>query len=92
VGGPVEDKISELEEMARLCRIDIVKMTHAAKSGHPGGSLSAIDSMVALYGTIMRFETNNPDWEDRDRFVMSKGACKPSDVCSSPSDGGSRRK
>ena len=77
MGGPVEDKISELEEMARLCRIDIVKMTHAAKSGHPGGSLSAIDSMVALYGTIMRFETNNPDWEDRDRFVMSKGHASP---------------
>ena len=77
MGGPVEDKISELEEMARLCRIDIVKMTHAAKSGHPGGSLSAIDSMVALYGTIMRFETNNPDWDDRDRFVMSKGHASP---------------
>ncbi len=77
MGEPVEDKISELEEMARLCRIDIVKMTHAAKSGHPGGSLSAIDSMVALYGTIMRFETNNPDWEDRDRFVMSKGHASP---------------
>ena len=77
MGGPVEDKISELEEMARLCRIDIVKMTHAAKSGHPGGSLSAIDCMVALYGTIMRFETNNPDWDDRDRFVMSKGHASP---------------
>jgi len=73
----VQDKIAELEEMARLCRIDIVKMTHAAKSGHPGGSLSAIDSMVALYGTSMRFDTSNPDWDDRDRFVMSKGHASP---------------
>ena len=42
--GPEVD-VSELVEMARRCRVDIVKMTHAAKSGHPGGSLSAIDSM-----------------------------------------------
>jgi len=77
VGEAVQDKIAELEEMARLCRIDIVKMTHAAKSGHPGGSLSAIDSMVALYGTSMRFDTSNPDWDDRDRFVMSKGHASP---------------
>ena len=45
----------ELKELARRCRNDIVKMTHAAKSGHPGGSLSAIDIMVSLYGTIFRF-------------------------------------
>jgi len=77
VGEAAQDKIAELEEMARLCRIDIVKMTHAAKSGHPGGSLSAIDSMVALYGTSMRFDTSNPDWDDRDRFVMSKGHASP---------------
>ncbi|MDP6913214.1 MAG: transketolase [Candidatus Thalassarchaeaceae archaeon] len=77
MGEAVQDKIAELEEMARLCRIDIVKMTHAAKSGHPGGSLSAIDSMVALYGTSMRFDTSNPDWDDRDRFVMSKGHASP---------------
>ena len=77
MGEAVQDKIAELEEMARLCRIDIVKMTHAAKSGHPGGSLSAIDSMGALYGTSMRFDTSNPDWDDRDRFVMSKGHASP---------------
>jgi len=52
-------------------------MTHAAKSGHPGGSLSAIDIMVSLYGTIFRFDTNNPNWEDRDRFIMSKGHASP---------------
>ena len=75
--GADTDRISELEEMARRCRMDIVKMTHAAGAGHPGGSLSAIDCMVALYGTTLRFDTNNPDWEDRDRFVMSKGHASP---------------
>ena len=71
VGGDGAKTQSELIEMARLCRIDIVRMTHAAKSGHPGGSLSAIDCMVALYGSTLRFDTSNPDWDDRDRFIMS---------------------
>jgi transketolase len=77
VGDAVEARVDELEEMARLCRIDIVKMTNAAGAGHPGGSLSAIDCMVALYGTSLRFDTNNPHWEDRDRFIMSKGHASP---------------
>jgi len=77
VGEAVQVRIEELEEMARKCRIDIVKMTHAAGAGHPGGSLSAIDCMVALYGSTLRFDTDNPDWEDRDRFVMSKGHASP---------------
>ncbi len=77
VGGGLSKSVSELTEMAKQCRIDIVRMTHAAKSGHPGGSLSAIDSMVALYGTTLRFDTSNPDWEDRDRFIMSKGHASP---------------
>jgi len=77
VGDGVKGRIAELEEMARLCRIDIVKMTNAAGAGHPGGSLSAIDIMVALYGSILRFDTSNPNWEDRDRFIMSKGHASP---------------
>ena len=77
VGGDGAKTQSELIEMARLCRIDIVRMTHAAKSGHPGGSLSAIDCMVALYGSTLRFDTSNPDWDDRDRFIMSKGHASP---------------
>ena len=77
MGEGVDVRIAELEEMARLCRIDIVKMTNAAGAGHPGGSLSAIDCMVALYGTTLRFDTNNPRWEDRDRFIMSKGHASP---------------
>ena len=77
MGEAVSVSVSELEEMARLCRIDIVRMTHAARAGHPGGSLSAIDCMVALYGASLRFDTKNPNWDDRDRFVMSKGHASP---------------
>ena len=69
--------IDELSEMSRKCRVDIVKMTHAARSGHPGGSLSAIDLMVCLYGTTLRFNAEDPNWDDRDRFVLSKGHASP---------------
>ena len=69
--------IEELEEMSRRCRINIVKMTHEAGAGHPGGSLSAIDLIVALYGTKLRIDCDNADWLDRDRFIMSKGHASP---------------
>ena len=49
--------VSELVEMARRCRINIVRMTHEAGAGHPGGSLSAIDLLVALYGTELSIDT-----------------------------------
>ncbi len=67
----------QLEELARQCRRHIVRMIHSAGAGHPGGSLSAIDILVALYANKLRFDTNNPDWDDRDRFVMSKGHASP---------------
>ena len=63
--------------MARKCRIDIVEMVHKAGAGHPGGSLSAIDLIVGLYGTGFRFRLDEPNWEDRDRFIMSKGHASP---------------
>ena len=69
--------VAELEEMSRRCRINILKMTHKAGAGHPGGSLSAIDLIVALYGTKLRIDSDNADWEDRDRFIMSKGHASP---------------
>ena len=68
---------SELMEMARRCRINIVKMTHEAGAGHPGGSLSAIDLLVALYGTELSIDQNDPGWDDRDRVIMSKGHASP---------------
>ena len=69
--------IPELEELARRCRIEIVKMVHRAQAGHPGGSLSEIDLMAALYSTSLRVRPDDPDWEDRDRFVLSKGHASP---------------
>ena len=69
--------INELEELARRCRIEICRMTHRAQAGHPGGSLSEIDILSALYGNRLRFRANEPKWEDRDRFILSKGHASP---------------
>ena len=62
---------------ARELRIDIIKMLHEAKSGHPGGSLSCVDILVALYYNIMTVDPQNPKLENRDRFVLSKGHSCP---------------
>ncbi len=68
----------ELETKALDLRVDIITMLEQAKSGHPGGSLSAADIMTALYfGGIMNHDPNNPTKEDRDRFVLSKGHAAP---------------
>ena len=69
--------ISEMEEMARKCRVEICKMTHRAQAGHPGGSLSEIDILCGLYGHRLRAKPDDPDWEDRDRFILSKGHASP---------------
>lgn len=69
--------IGELEEMARRCRVEICRMTHRAKAGHPGGSLSEIDILCGLYGSRLRVDSSNPKWSDRDRFILSKGHASP---------------
>lgn len=70
--------ITELKAMSRTVRSDIVKMTNKAGSGHPGGSLSATDLLVGLYfGGILRVDPSNPEWKDRDRFILSKGHVAP---------------
>ena len=69
--------IQELRAKAQLLRQHIVKMTSAAGSGHPGGSLSAIDVMAALYFRVLRHDPKEPHWPDRDRFILSKGHCCP---------------
>ena len=66
-----------LRAIAREVRKDILKMTTEAQSGHPGGSMSAADVMVALYFYKMRHDPSNPKWEKRDRFVLSKGHVSP---------------
>ena len=67
----------ELQEIARNVRRNIVRMTNAAKSGHPGGSLSSVEILTALYFRIMRHDPKSPSWPDRDRFVLSKGHATP---------------
>jgi transketolase len=69
--------IDELKLMAGTIRQDIIQMIATAKSGHPGGSLSAADIVTALYFRIMRVDPTHPDWPDRDRFILSKGHACP---------------
>lgn len=69
--------VVELEELARKCRVEIVKMVHRAQAGHPGGSLSEIDLISALYANYMRINPDEPNWDDRDRFILSKGHASP---------------
>ena len=67
----------ELQQIARRVRRHIVEMTAAANSGHPGGSLSAVEILVSLYFRIMRHDPPNPLWPDRDRIIVSKGHATP---------------
>ncbi|MBI2124699.1 transketolase [Candidatus Pacearchaeota archaeon] len=69
--------ILELKQKAKELRKEIVTMIYKAQSGHPGGSLSEIDMLVALYYYKLRVDTKNPKWEDRDRFILSKGHASP---------------
>ncbi len=66
-----------LEEKAKIIRRDIIKMICEAGSGHPGGSLSAADVVATLYFHHMRHRPDEPNWPDRDRFVLSKGHACP---------------
>ena len=67
----------ELSKIANEVRKGVIKSTHSAKSGHPGGSLSAADIMTYLYFEEMKVDPKNPQWADRDRFVLSKGHVAP---------------
>ncbi len=67
----------QLQITACKIRMGIVESTHAAKCGHPGGSLSAADMFTYLYNKELNVDPKNPQWEDRDRFVLSKGHCAP---------------
>ena len=66
-----------LNEITCSIRKDIVSMIHGAKSGHPGGSLSAVEILTALYFDEMNIDPTNPKMEDGDRFVLSKGHAAP---------------
>lgn len=67
----------DLEIYATKIRMGIIEGTYNAKAGHPGGSLSSADLFAYLYDKEMRYRADEPKWEDRDRFVLSKGHCAP---------------
>ena len=67
----------ELSKLANTIRRGALLGIFAGKSGHPGGSLSIADILAVLYGEVMKVRPDEPKWEDRDRFVLSKGHCAP---------------
>ena len=72
-----QSRKNELSEIARNIRLGALEGVINAKSGHPGGSLSISDLLAYLYFEEMNIDPKNPKWEDRDRFVLSKGHCAP---------------
>jgi transketolase len=71
------NKLQELRKTATVIRKHIIDEVFSAASGHPGGSLSCTDILTTLYFAEMRVDPKRPKWEDRDRFVLSKGHCAP---------------
>ena len=69
--------VIELASIAKRIRRHIIEMITAAKSGHPGGSLSAVELLVTLYFDHMRHDPQNPKWPERDRIILSKGHACP---------------
>ena len=65
--------VDQLEKIARELRVDILRMIARAGSGHPGGSLSSVELVTALYFGVLNFRSDEPQWPGRDRFVISKG-------------------
>lgn len=68
-----KEKVAELEEFARQLRVNSLKLIHRRGAGHPGGALSAAEILAVLYGHILNIDPKDPDWEARDRFILSKG-------------------
>ena len=68
---------AQLQVTANQLRLDVVRMVHDAKDGHPGPALSAIDMITTLYFREMNIDPSNPQWADRDRFILSKGHACP---------------
>ena len=73
----LDGRAAFLAEKAREVRSRVLDMIYKAKSGHPGGALSAADIVTALYFDILRIDPGNPRWPDRDRFLLSKGHACP---------------
>ena len=77
LASPNSAELWRLKEIAARLRIEIISMIAEAGSGHPGGSLSAIDLITCLYFARMRHDPKRPEWPQRDRFVLSKGHAVP---------------
>ncbi len=73
----LEERVKYLKKIAQEVRLNIIDMIYTAQSGHPGGALSAADMVTALYFDIMKLDPKNPQWPDRDRFILSKGHACP---------------
>ncbi len=73
----IKTDIDNLRELAKAFRIEILEMVHAAGSGHPGGSLSLVEIMISLYFYKLNIKPLEPDWEMRDRVIISKGHASP---------------
>ncbi len=67
------EKVAELEETARCLRVDSLRLIHRRGAGHPGGALSAAEIVAVLYFHVLRVDPADPGWEERDRFILSKG-------------------
>ena len=67
----------ELQKIANRLRLDVVKMVYEAKDGHPGPALSIADIIAVLFFKELNINPHNPQWEDRDRFILSKGHACP---------------
>lgn len=72
-----KQEMKDLSIFATQIRMGIIESTYNAKAGHPGGSLSAADVFAYLYGKEMNYKADEPKWDGRDRFVLSKGHCAP---------------
>ena len=72
-----QEETKKLQRIAENIRLGVVRSIEAAQSGHPGGSLSIADILATLYFKVMRIDSKNPKWPDRDRFVLSKGHAAP---------------
>ena len=73
----MKERVAHVEAMARKIRQEAIRMIYQAQSGHPGGSLSEADILAALYFDELNVRPGEPDWAERDRFVLSKGHACP---------------
>jgi transketolase len=68
--------VKEMESKAKKIRRKILDVTYSCNSSvHIGGALSMVDIMATLYGSVLKYQPKNPEWEDRDKFILSKGHC-----------------